>query len=242
MVAKSYQSLEIIGEPFVSNGRWYVNVLTKKGTPKQVRWYSEKEYLRMYPKSSAAELSEDKIIRVNQKKILGFEKGYITIFKGNTYEEKEYFQMSKARYCKFWGWYFISTDEVPNDLPEDVEPIRLSWDLVGQEDNTLKPEDQVKAAVESLIYDEDISTFVGEVGQRLDLVVTVEKAIPLEGYYRNTTMHIMRSYDGNCFVWTTAARSWSPETEHHIIGTIKEHKVYRNVKQTILTRCRSLDN
>ena len=95
MVAKSYQSLEILGEPFVSNGRWYVNVLTKKGIEKTVRWYSEKEYQRMYPDEK---VQTDNIIHINQKKILGFEKGYITIFKGNTYEEKEYFQMSSARY------------------------------------------------------------------------------------------------------------------------------------------------
>lgn len=237
MVAKSYQSLEILGEPFVSNGRWYVNVLTKKGTPKQVRWYSEKEYQRMYPDEK---VQTDSIIRINQKKILGFEKGYITIFKGNTYEEKEYFQMSSARYCKFWGWYFISTEEIPDDLPEDVEPIRLPWELVGQEDNTLKSDDQVRIAVESLIYDDDDSVFIGEIGERLELVLTVEKAIPLEGYYGNSTMHVMRDYDGNCFIWTTAAKSWEPETEHHLVGTVKEHKTYRNVKQTILTRCREL--
>lgn len=240
MVAKSYQSLEILGEPFVSNGRWYVNVLTKKGTPKQVRWYSEKEYQRMYPDEKA---QTDTIIRINQKKILGFEKGYITIFKGNTYEEKEYFQMSSARYCKFWGWYFISTEEIPDDLPEDVEPIRLPWELVGQEDNTLKPDDQVRVAVESLIYDDDDSVFIGEIGERLELVLTVEKAIPLEGYYGVSTCYTMRDYDGNCFVWITSSTKvrLEVEKEYHIRGTVKEHKTYKRQKQTILSRCVLID-
>ena len=172
----------------------------------------------MYPDEK---VQTDNIIRINQKKILGFEKGYITIFKGNTYEEKEYFQMSSARYCKFWGWYFISTEKIPDDLPEDVEPIRLPWELVGQEDNTLKPDDQVRIAVESLIYDDDDSVFIGEIGERLELILTVEKAI----------------------LWITSSTKvrLEVEKEYHIRGTVKEHKTYKRQKQTILSRCVLID-
>ena len=236
MVAKSYQNLQIIGEPFSSKGRLYVQVKTKNGVCKTVRWYSEKEYLKMYPNDTAQ--SKNKQLKT-QKEILGFTNGYITIFKGNTYEDNEYFQMSKARYCKFWGWYFISTDELPEDLPEDVEPIRLSWDLVGQENNTLKPDDQVKAAVESLIYDKDISEFVGTIGERIELILTVEKAISLEGYYGQSILYTMRDNNQNIFIWITASKTIHLEENnvYHLRGTVKEHKKYKNQKQTILSRC-----
>lgn len=234
MVAKSYQALEVVGDVYTSSGRQYVQVRTKTGALKQVRWYTDKEYAKMYPddvKPNSAQLK-------TQKEILGFEKGYITIFKGNTYEDKEYFKENAARYASLWGWYFISTDELPTDIPEDVEPVRLPWELVGNDDGTLKPDAVVTAAVETLIYEPDESEYQGEVGDKLDIIVTVEKAIQLDGYYGPSTMHIMRDYDGNCFVWTTTAKSWTAGTEHHIIGTVKELKQYKGTKQTVLTRCR----
>ena len=237
MVAKSFQNLEQTCEPFVSKGRWYVRVRTNKGIEKTVRWYSDAEYARMYPNEPEAE--EFKRIKP-QKEVLGFTNGYITIFKGNTYEEKDYFKLSSARYSRLWGWYFISTEELPKDIPEDVEPITLPWEMVGNSDESLKNESEVIEAVESLIYDPGTSEFQGEIGERLELILTVEKAIELEGYYGRSTMHIMNDYDGNCYVWTTSAKHWEPETEHHIKGTVKEHKIYKGTKQTVLIRCREL--
>lgn len=240
MVAKSYQSLEVVGDVYTSSGRQYVQVRTKNGTLKQVRWYTEKEYAKMYPDEVKSTSHEGDPYFKTQKEVLGFDKGYITIFKGNTFEDKEYFKLSSARYTRWWGWYFISTEELPSDIPEDVEPVRLDWELVGNEDGTLKPENVVIAAVESLVYEPDESEYQGEIGDKIEVIVTVEKAIPLDGYYGPSTMHIMRDYDGNCYVWTTAARSWDAGTEHHIAGTIKELKQYKGTKQTVLTRCREV--
>lgn len=234
MVAKSYQNLEVVGDVFTTKGRKYVQVRTKTGALKTVRWYTEKEYAKMYPD----EVVEQGPSMKSQKQVLGFENGFITIFKGNTYEEKEYFKLNSARYSRWWGWYFISTESIPEDLPDDVEPIRLDWELVGNEDGSLKPENTVIAAVESLTYEPDVSEYQGEVGDKVDVIVTVEKAIQLDGYYGPSTMHVFRDYDGNCYVWTTAARSWEVGSEHHIAGTIKELKQYKGTKQTILTRCR----
>lgn len=239
MVAKSYQSLEQVGEPYIKNGRQYVQVRTKSGTLKQVRFYTEKEYLKMYPDEKIE--TEDKIIRFKQQKeVLGFgDEGFITIFKGNTYEDKEYFKESKARYARMWGWYFISTDVIPDDLPKDVEPIRLPWNLVGNEDGTLKNEDSVTAAVESLIYEPDISEYQGKVGDRLDLVLTIESAISLDGYYGPSTLYTMRDEEKNIFIWITASTKIKLEEQenYHLKGTVKEHKFYKGKKQTILTRC-----
>lgn len=236
MVAKSFQSLEIVGEPYTASGRKYIKVRTKTGTLKQVRWYSEAEYARMYPEISAVSDSQTK----TQKEILGFEKGFITIFKGNTYFDRDYFKLNSARYHKFWGWYFISTDIIPDDIPDDVSPVVLKWEEVGKEDGSLKNENEVLAAVANLIYEPDSSEFQGEIGDKIETTVTVERAILLTTAFGISTMHVMRDGLGNCFVWTTAARSWSEGSEHHIIGTIKELKTYKNTRQTILTRCREV--
>jgi hypothetical protein len=235
-VAKSYQELEIVGDVFVSSGRQYVNVKLKSGKLKTVRWYSEAEYRKMYPEVVAVARSADPFSK-SQKEVLGFAKGYITIFKGDTYSEIDWFRASIARYTRWWGWYIISTEEVPADLPEGITPIQLSWELVGQEDGNLKPEHLVKEAVESIIYDESESEYVGSIGERLDLYLTVERAIELDGSYGRSTMHIMRDDCGNLFVWTTASKSWAAGTEHHIKGTVKDHRKYKNECQTVLTRC-----
>lgn len=239
MVAKSFQSLEILDEPHTVSGKpaLYVTVRTKTGGTRVVRWYSDKEYAKMYPGEAPAATQPLRSL----KEVLGFEKGYITIFKGNTYEDRDYFKLNAARYHKLWGWYFISTDELPTDIPEDVTPIQLNWEDISTDDNTLKNDAAITAAVESLIYEPDDSEYQGEIGDKLELVLIVEKAIALDGFYGASTMHIMRDYDGNCYVWTTSARSWEPQTEHHIIGTVKDHRLYKGTKQTVLTRCRSLD-
>jgi hypothetical protein len=238
MVAKTYQNLPTVGDVYTQNGRKYIQVRTTNGTLKKVRWYSEKEYAKMYPESAAKALAAT---MKPLKDVLGFEKGYITIFTGNTYEDKEYFKNNAARYHRIWGWYFVSTDELPTDIPSDVFPVRLPWELVGKEDGNLRPESEIVAALETLLYEEDNSEYQGEIGDRLDVIVSVERAIKLDGAYGPSTMHIMRDYDGNCYIWTTATRSWEEGSEHHIIGTVKDHRTYKRVKQTILTRCRSLD-
>jgi hypothetical protein len=74
------------------------------------------------------------------------------------------------------------------------------------------------------------------VGERLELTLIVTRAIELETGYGGT-MHIMEDEEGNVFVWSTNARSWSEGSEHKIKGTVKDHSTYRNTRQTILTRC-----
>lgn len=236
-VAKSYQDLPIIGDVFISSGRQYVNVKLKSGKLKTVRWYSDSEYRKMYPevKTAVADISDPHY--KTQKEVLGFTKGYITIFKGDTYSEIDWFRASIARYARWWGWYIISTEEIPEDLPAGIEPIRLPWDLVGQEDGNLKPEHLVKEAVESIIYEESDSEYQGAIGERLDLYLTVERTIELENNFGHSIMHIMRDDCGNLFVWTTTSKSWSAGTEHHIKGTVKDHRKYKNECQTVLTRC-----
>ena len=93
MVAKSFQAMTQIGEPFEMSGTMYVMVQNEKtGTIRKVRWYTEKEYAKLYPKDVIAARPFK-----SQKDALGFKDGYITIFNTGMDEDNEWFQESNAR-------------------------------------------------------------------------------------------------------------------------------------------------
>ena len=232
-VAKSFQNFEFLTEPYELNGKAYIKVRNPKtGTERQVRWYEEKNT----PKAKV----EIKVPIVNskpQKDVLGFTKGYITIFKGDVDAHEDWFRESIARYAKWWGWYIISTDEVPEDLPLDIEPIQLKWELVGNDNGTLRMEKEVQKAVESLLYAAGDSEFVGKIGERIEVELTVVKALKLENDFGGSVMHLMEDNNRNVFVWITSAKSWAEGSIKRVRGTIKDHRIYKNIKQNILTRC-----
>lgn len=229
-VAKSYTSLKQVCEPYELNGKMYTKVIMKNGSEKVVRWYTDAQYASMYGK-------EEVIKRIKSvKEVLGFNKGFITIFKGDTYANLEWFQESTARYHRVWGWYFVSDEELP-DLPEGVEPIRLYWDKVSSDGTELLHEDAIRAHIETLIYEESPSEYVGSIGDRIEVSVVIKKAVPITGYYGTSTFHVMVDDFGNEYVWNTASKTLTIGDAYNIKGTVKNHAIYKNSKQTILTRC-----
>lgn len=236
-VAKSYQKYDIVCEPFLDNGRSYVNI-NKGGVLKTVRWYSEKEYAAMYKetKISGATITPTVDAPI-VKEALGFKNGYIDIIKGDINKWEDYLNLSPARFCRLWGWYIISTEEVPHDFPHDLSLLRLSWNAVGNPDGTLLPEKDVAQAVEALAYPPTSSQFCGTVGERLDLQLTVRKTVPLETAWGRATLHIMEDANENEFIWKTNSKTLEIGKEYNLRGTVKAHNMWHNSKQTILTRC-----
>ena len=120
LVAKSYQGLPFVSEPYTLNGREYVKVRMKNGSIKQVRSYSEAEYRKYNPKVEIIKPAK------SRRDILGFgEKGFIWIFKGETYENLDFFHSSPCRYARTWGWYLPSVIEIPSPLPTNIDPLKL---------------------------------------------------------------------------------------------------------------------
>ena len=237
-VAKSFQEFEMLCEPYAVSGKMYIRVRNPKtGTERQVRWYSDAEYAKAYPEAKPAAASSADPYFKTQKEVLGFTNGFITIFKGDTYAEIDWFRASSARYTRWWGWYFVSSDEIPKDLPAGCEPIRLDWEKVGGEDGNLYSETRVKEVVDSLLYDAGLSEYQGAIGDRLERTVKVVRAISLENNFGSSMMHVMEDVAGNIYVWTTGSKSWAEGSTHKIRGTVKDHRSFRNTKQTILTRC-----
>ena len=230
-VAKSYKDCVQVSDWYSKNGRRYVDVEMPDGTRKSVRWYTDAEYARMYKEPVPA-------VKTDYRKILGFgDAGFITIYFGNTYDNLDWFRNEpNCRYHKVFGWYTISTDEVPAELPEGVKSGRIMWDDVKTADGAID-EVAAKKAVEALAYEPSESVFVGEIGERTIFDLTVKRTLDVYGAYGTSTMHIMEDENKNVFIWTTASKTLEKGHTYKMKGTIKDHRVYKNVQQTVLTRC-----
>lgn len=245
-VAKSFQNLKQNGEPFMKNKKWYVTVENEKtGTIRNVRWYTDSEYAKMYPDEEKVNDTSSKYYR-SQKYTLGFDKGYVTIFRGVEEKHEEWFRGSICRFARPWGWYVISTQEVPLDLPSGVEPVKLFWDPMGNEEEWLKDEITVKNHVRKTLMDsmkpaerEAVSTYQGEVGERLELIVKIisKDAVENKRFNKFTYTYEMEDETGNYYKWTTQAKDWDCGTKHHIRGTVKEFDEVNGEEATVLTRC-----
>lgn len=133
-VAKSYQGLPIVEEPYEKSGKSYCKVRLKSGNLKEVRVYTEKEYEKMYP----APLHK----WAPQRKILGFgDEGYIIIFNSKP-EFEEFYEKGPFRYSRFFGWYLPGNETVPV-LPNGIVPKVLPWEIVGNTDGELKEEKEL---------------------------------------------------------------------------------------------------
>lgn len=235
-VAKSYAKCDILGEPFTKNGRKYVTIETPFGGIKNVRWYSDAEYARMYPNATKGKPS--------YREILGFgEAGYITIYYGETYPNLAWFkERPECRYHKVFGWYTPSNETVCDEIPEGIQTAVIQWNDVKNSWDEVD-EDKATALIAELKYaDVPSGEFVGEIGDRIEFELKIKKAITLTGMYGISTMHVMEDENGNTFIWTTASKTLEVGTTYRMKGTIKDHKEYKGVKQTVLTRCTLLKN
>lgn len=142
LVAKSYQNLPVVREPYSESGKLYCDVKMKSGSIKKVRVYSQKEYDKMYP-APAPKWKP-------QREMLGFgEDGYILIF-NNAPEFEEFYEKSLMRYHRVFGWYLPSSETVPV-LPAGVVPKVLTWETVGGADGELIAEDKLVKAFNKFV-------------------------------------------------------------------------------------------
>lgn len=88
------------------------------------------------------------------------------------------------------------------------------------------------------------SEHVGRIGDRVAVEPESVKCITswesCYNGYRTTTTYVWKivGKDGNIYTWKTSTWLNADHVPVEIKGTVKEHKIYRDVKQTELTRCK----
>jgi len=88
------------------------------------------------------------------------------------------------------------------------------------------------------------SNFVGKEKERLrNLDLLLEKIIFLgHGSFGPSYLHLLKDDTGNQFSWITGNKLEIAEGSHvKLDATVKQHKLYNGVKQTVLTRAKQLE-
>lgn len=105
------------------------------------------------------------------------------------------------------------------------------------------PQAHQRHLLEQQLADESNSTHQGEVGERLELTLTVTKRLDIEiAGYRSQypeilKVHVLQDADGNVYVWKTTSKKLAEHETYRLRGTVKSHDDYKGIPQTTLTRC-----
>jgi len=81
------------------------------------------------------------------------------------------------------------------------------------------------------------SQYFGTIGEREIFTLTVVKKSHIESYYGSSILHVFEDENGNIATWFSSNKEFEEGETVTIKATVKEHKEYRDQKQTILTRC-----
>ena len=87
------------------------------------------------------------------------------------------------------------------------------------------------------------SQYVGNVGEKAEFELEYNRSLAFSNdysYYGGVTyMHFFYDNNDNVFVWSTSKELNLEQGEKiTLVGTIKQHKEYRDTKQTVITRCK----
>lgn len=237
-VAKTYEKMDIQGEPFKESGRMYVNVLAPKGI-KKVRWYTDAEYRRMYPE--AVKVRAD----FNARHAFGFrDEGFITIYKGDEDVIRAWAQEQwppKAWYNTIFHFYTPGFMPVDN-IPASIIPIQLKWDEVKMNDIMIKPYDEVEKYVMARIGNlvSNTSKFQGAKDEWLIKEVTVRENKAREDHFGEKHTHTLVDAEGNTYVWETGTKNYPCNTTISLKMKVKDHKEINGENVTVVWYCKEV--
>jgi len=236
-VAKSYEKMELSGEPFKENGRMYINVRAPKGL-KKVRWYSDAEYQRMYPDVAATK----DIMDFNAYHAFGFDDtNFITLYKGRNVEEWANEDRTNIYYNCTFGFYTPGRLDSPH-LIEGIEPIKLMWDEVKVNDTKMQPHEEVSQYVNGLLRMDTCGTsqYQGTPDEWIQKSVKVRSKKTKDGRYGEKHTYALVDAEGNTYIWETGAKNYACDQDVSLKMKVKEHKKIDNEKVTVVWYCKEI--
>lgn len=167
---------------------------------------------------------------MNYKKALFGGKDSIYIFKEEPSEKIQ--KLAIVRYSGTLGWYSVG-----EKISEDSIEVKFN-DLYIDE---YTPKKNLKETLENIVFPPK-GNWKYTVGTRiystpLKVIALFKKPSPYKG---TSNFHILEDEEGNEYIWSTASRELEKDTWYKLSFTIKELKLFRNNKQTIISNPRNI--
>ena len=210
-------------------------------------YHTKKEYTDEYAQKlkdrriAKAKKGADKRNEEFFKKVGFSNDGTAWVVIGDTYSIKDALKSEGAKFDRILGWHF--DHEVENHLCFTVNVSDVcSKDYKDDYDFNDSAYEFVNALREKNMPKSN-SQFLGEIGDKVRMNL---KYIGSSSYTTHYTWYgedhyILKFEDesGNAVIWNTSSPKCLDEGKtYSVAGTIKEHKTYKGVDQTVLNRCR----
>lgn len=173
----------------------------------------------------------------------GFNKdGNTYVLLGETYSIKDELKAAGWKFDKTLLWHRGEPGQYADRCFKVWHGTVMEFDIFGHQYYTETAGKLVKDKIEeyNAAHNDSKSEWVGEEKERLrDIAATVKGISYFNGMYGWTSVVTFEDEDENIFVWFTSKELSIAIGENvTLTGTVKEHKTYKGVKQTILTRCK----
>ena len=171
------------------------------------------------------------------------ENGNTWIVLGKTFEIKDELKEAGAKFSPNLGWHFNHETEYETVMI-NVEEVTYK-SIYGY--FSFNDYESVKSAIESKLPKKDVkeSNYIGSIGEKIEINVELIKQAwyvinSYKGYGTETVwVYTFADENGNNLVWKTSSYPEIEEGKKYILkGTIKDHNEYKNIKQTIMNRCK----
>ena len=159
---------------------------------------------------------------------------------GNTFEIKDQLKELGCKFNPAFGWY----NTHPIDVPAEYGMVSINfydvytWFPLSKKFMLNDKAKEVADAAKATLEPESHSEYLGEIKERLrNLQVVLNDVRTFDGFYGTTTIYTFVCGE-DVLVWMTSSYKDIEKGEHLLLtGTVKDHKEYRGIKQTILSRC-----
>lgn len=161
----------------------------------------------------------------------------------NTYAVKDELKELGCKYKPEFGWYCTHAVDIPVNygmvgIPFDEV---CQWNPLTKKISVKENAKEIADAAKAETMPKSNSEFIGEIKQRLrDMEVVYTNCRTVEGYYGISLVYTFK-LGNNVLTWFCSGKGIDPDIEIGetvlLTGTVKDHKIYKGVKQTYLNRC-----
>lgn len=167
-------------------------------------------------------------------------------FKNLDFEQPSDESYEKAKVVLAWGKSLKEQDDL-NDYKHNLSVIAgISYITFNKLSFAASMANAYEMELKNIEYKERVKKekeeryageYVGVVGKRQEFTVTIERVIKFENQFGVTKFHIMKDAADNTLVWYASNNHLEEGEEYTLKATVKEHKEYEGIYQTVLTRC-----